>query len=206
VKFGYDKRKAHLASLVVTGEITRDDALRELEKPLYTDNELSEDKAFVAKKLGISWRSSNQLTAAPPKHYSDYPNHQQQLKMLYGADRLLARVRSRAGQLWATEILPTSSAGAREQGRRRSQGVKRRRRMNQRTLTRGRLTNGALLSTIAAPFRAVMRHRSLLLKMVGSTSAPPTRGSLFAQLLGGARPALMLSMYALTYAVIFGCA
>lgn len=94
-KFNYDKRKAHLASLVVTGEMTRDQAIEELKKPLYTDNELAEDKAFVAKKLGISVEELDELTHAPPKHYTDYPNHQRYMKLLYGADRLLWHLRYR---------------------------------------------------------------------------------------------------------------
>jgi N-acetyl sugar amidotransferase len=75
-KYGYDKRKAHLASLIIAGEITRETALLELEKPLYTENELSEDKAFVAKKLGISVAELDDLVAAPPRHYTEFPNHE----------------------------------------------------------------------------------------------------------------------------------
>jgi N-acetyl sugar amidotransferase len=75
-KFGYDKRKAHYASLVVAGEMTRDAALAELEKPLYTDNELAEDKAFVAKKLGISVEELQDLIDQPPRHYTEFPNNQ----------------------------------------------------------------------------------------------------------------------------------
>ena len=81
-KFGYDKRKAHLASLVVTGEMTRDAALAELEKPLYSDNELAEDKAFIAKKLGISVADLEEFIKAPPRHWSEFPNHQAKLKRL----------------------------------------------------------------------------------------------------------------------------
>jgi aminotransferase len=85
-KFGYDKRKAHLASLVVTGEITRDQALAELEKPLYTENELAEDKAFIAKKLGISVQELDELVHAPPRHYSEYPTHEATARRFYAVD------------------------------------------------------------------------------------------------------------------------
>ena len=73
-KFGYDKRKAHLSSMIVAGEITRAEALVELEKPLYTENELAEDKTFIAKKLGLSVAELDDLVAAPPRHYSEFPN------------------------------------------------------------------------------------------------------------------------------------
>lgn len=91
-KFGYDKRKAHLASLVVTGEITRDQALAELEKPLYTENELAEDKAFIAKKLGISVHELDELVTAPPRHYSEYPTHEATAKRFYAVDGMVRGV------------------------------------------------------------------------------------------------------------------
>lgn len=97
-KFNYDKRKAHLASLIVSGEITRDEALKELEKPLYTENELADDKAFVAKKLGISVDELDELVHAPPKHYTDYPNSQSRTQALYKLEAFYRNMRSRIGR------------------------------------------------------------------------------------------------------------
>lgn len=71
-KFGYDKRKAHLSSLIVAGAMTRNEALIEMEKPLYTDNQLAEDTAFVAKKLGFTIEELRALVAAHPRHYTDF--------------------------------------------------------------------------------------------------------------------------------------
>jgi len=73
-KFGFDKRKAHLASLVVSGQITRDEALKELEKPLYDTNELQEDKEFLAKKIGLSLEEFNEIMNQPNKTFEDYPS------------------------------------------------------------------------------------------------------------------------------------
>lgn len=53
-KFGIDKRKAHLSNLILTGEITRDEALRELQQPTYDEDLKVQDKVYVAKKLGFS--------------------------------------------------------------------------------------------------------------------------------------------------------
>lgn len=78
-KFGYDKRKAHLSSLIVASSMTREAALTELEKPLYTDNELAADTAFVAKKLGFSLEELNALVAAPPRHYKDFATNEAQI-------------------------------------------------------------------------------------------------------------------------------
>ena len=57
-RFGYDKRKPHLSSMILAGEITRKDALRELEKPLYDENELKRDILFITKNWGLVWKSS----------------------------------------------------------------------------------------------------------------------------------------------------
>jgi aminotransferase len=80
-KFGYDKRKAHLSSLIVAGQMTRKVALQELERPLYTDNELVEDMAFVAKKLGITVDELRDLIAQPPRYYNEFPTNGTQVKL-----------------------------------------------------------------------------------------------------------------------------
>jgi len=73
-KFGYDKRRAHLASLIVSGQITRDKALKELEKPLYDPQELVEDKEFLAKKMGLSIDEFDEIMSMPNKTFKDYPS------------------------------------------------------------------------------------------------------------------------------------
>lgn len=54
VKFQADKRKAHLSTLILSGQMTRDEALRELQQPTYDEDVQRRDKAYVAKKLGFS--------------------------------------------------------------------------------------------------------------------------------------------------------
>lgn len=73
-KFGIDKRKAHLSSLIVSGQITRDEALAELGKPLYQAGEADEDLAFVAKKLDFSVEELAGLIDAPSRPHTDYAN------------------------------------------------------------------------------------------------------------------------------------
>lgn len=78
-KFGYDKRKAHLSSMVVCGQITRDEALDELKRPLYDPKQLAEDKQFVSKKLGITVEELDALIAQPPRHFTEFPHHGRKL-------------------------------------------------------------------------------------------------------------------------------
>ena len=53
-KFGHDIRRAQLSSLVVTGQISREEALKELENPPLSDNESKELFSNVAEKLSIT--------------------------------------------------------------------------------------------------------------------------------------------------------
>lgn len=73
-RFGYDIRKAWLSSLVITGQMTRDEALEELKYPPLTKEESAELFKNVAAKLGISeeeLRSYHEL----PKKYLKYRNN-----------------------------------------------------------------------------------------------------------------------------------
>lgn len=81
-KFGYDKRRAHLASLVVSGEMLREQALVELEHPPFEPNDARQDKLFVAKKLGVSEADFDAILAGPCKTYLDYPSNARRIEKL----------------------------------------------------------------------------------------------------------------------------
>lgn len=74
-RFGYDKRRAHLSSLVLAGQMSRDAALAELEKPMYPPDELEEDLEFVRKKLELSENEFASILQAPTRHHTDYPSY-----------------------------------------------------------------------------------------------------------------------------------
>jgi aminotransferase len=82
VKFGYDKRRAHLASLVVSGQMTRESAKAELEEPPFDPMTIQDDKVYFAKKLGISLNEFESIMAERPKFYSDYPNSEKTYALL----------------------------------------------------------------------------------------------------------------------------
>lgn len=73
-KFNIDKRKAHLSSLIVSGFITRQEALDKLREPLYDDSELIQDKDFISNKLGISISELDKYVEGPNRHYSEFKN------------------------------------------------------------------------------------------------------------------------------------
>lgn len=75
VKFGYDKRRAHLSSLIVSGEISREEALDEMEnKNAYLEQEMLADKDYILKKLEITEDEWEGIMNAPNKTEYDYKN------------------------------------------------------------------------------------------------------------------------------------
>jgi len=65
-KFGYDKRRVHLSTLVVSGQMSRADAIRMLETPPYLDPQQEEqDRLFAMKKLGFTEQSFQEYMKAP---------------------------------------------------------------------------------------------------------------------------------------------
>jgi N-acetyl sugar amidotransferase len=87
-KFGFDKRRAHLSSLINADQISRDQALEELEMEPYDASLKADDHKFIAKKLGISTDELDALVRSARKDYKEYPNQE----WLFD---LLLRVRSR---------------------------------------------------------------------------------------------------------------
>jgi len=72
-KFGYDKRRMHLTSLIHSRQMTREEALHELNKPLYTNEELNTDMNYVLSNLRISRNEFETIMKTPAKKYEDYP-------------------------------------------------------------------------------------------------------------------------------------
>lgn len=73
-KFGFDKRKAHFSSLIASGQMSRDEALEELNKPLYQPDERVIDVEYVTKKLGFDEAEWEAIMTAPPRRATDFPN------------------------------------------------------------------------------------------------------------------------------------
>ena len=89
VKFHIDYRRATLSSQICAGEITREEALEILEHPPFDAARVPAEKAYVAKKFGITVDELEAILAAPPKTHRDYPNSERLLETLYGAYRRL---------------------------------------------------------------------------------------------------------------------
>lgn len=90
-KFGFDKRRAHLSSLVCVGQISRDEALARLEHQPYTEAMQAQDRIFVVKKLGITDEEFENIMKAPHKTIYDYPNYR---KAIETKEKIKGKIRS----------------------------------------------------------------------------------------------------------------
>lgn len=71
-KFGIDKRKAHLSALICSNQITRDEALKELQTSTHNELEASNEKEYLIKKFGISAEDFETIMQAKPKTFHNY--------------------------------------------------------------------------------------------------------------------------------------
>jgi N-acetyl sugar amidotransferase len=91
-KFGIDKRRAHLSSLVCSGQITREQALDELTRPICPPNKLNEYKNYVMGKLGLSEAEFESIMVSPVRSFRDYPSNDRLFRGLFAARRILSNV------------------------------------------------------------------------------------------------------------------
>jgi N-acetyl sugar amidotransferase len=88
-KFGFDKRKAHLSSLICSGQISRARALEELKMPLYSESQLTEHKEYLLKKWEISAEEFDTIMSEIPKNHMDYPNNKKLIDLALKIKRKL---------------------------------------------------------------------------------------------------------------------
>jgi N-acetyl sugar amidotransferase len=92
VKFNMDKRRPHLSSLIVSGQMTREEALRKLEESLYEPTELEIDINYLCKKLRISRQEFDGFMGAKTHDYSDFPNWDGSYQLVRNVKRAVSKV------------------------------------------------------------------------------------------------------------------
>jgi N-acetyl sugar amidotransferase len=73
-RFGYEKRRAHFSSLIMTGQMTREAALNRISRPEMDEHFLNQEFEYVAGKLELSVDELQNLFNLPKKTYRDYKN------------------------------------------------------------------------------------------------------------------------------------
>ena len=71
-KFGYDKRKAHFSSLILTNQMTRKEAIEKLKSYPLSEDEINNEFRFISKKLDITEENLRKLLNDKNKSFKDY--------------------------------------------------------------------------------------------------------------------------------------
>ena len=96
-KFGYDIRLAHYSSLILTNQMTREEALKKVAILPYDEEAVKEDFEYVATKLGFTVNEFKEIMKGKNKTYRDYKNSMALIEMgmkvmrFIGGERKLIR-------------------------------------------------------------------------------------------------------------------
>lgn len=92
IRFGYDKRLAHLSSLILSHQVERSEALLELaDNSTYPDQLRQSDKRFVAKKLGLSVDDLEMLMKPPTEIGREYPSNEKAYRIAFNLREFWSR-------------------------------------------------------------------------------------------------------------------
>ena len=80
-RFGYDTRRVQFSSLILTGQMSREEALNQLKLPAYDSEEIKHEFEFVANKLGISKEELQTYFNMPKKTHLDYKSQENVYKL-----------------------------------------------------------------------------------------------------------------------------
>lgn len=75
-RFGFDTRRVQYSSLILTGQLTREEALEKLKKPAYDPETIEEEFIYIANKLKIKPEELRDYFEMPKKFYWDYKNQE----------------------------------------------------------------------------------------------------------------------------------
>ena len=73
-KFGIDKRKINLSAQVLSGAISREKALAQLQQPFASEEDLQRTQSYVQKKLELTEDEFLSVMNSPGKNTFDYPS------------------------------------------------------------------------------------------------------------------------------------
>jgi N-acetyl sugar amidotransferase len=88
-KFFIDKRKAHLSTLIFSGQMTKEEAMKELSEPTYDIHLQTEDKEYVAKKLDFSLKEFEALIKLPNRKHEEFGTDAKERSVYFKAMKAL---------------------------------------------------------------------------------------------------------------------
>jgi N-acetyl sugar amidotransferase len=95
-KYNIDKRKAHMSSLICSGQMTREQALEELAKPTYDPMLQEQDKKYIAKKLGFSDGEFEAIINLPPVPHEFYGTDKAMRKFVFNVNKTVKKIFSKS--------------------------------------------------------------------------------------------------------------
>ena len=75
-RFGFDTRRIQFSSLILTGQMKREEAVEKLKKPAYNPETIEDEFNFIATKLGITPLLLKEYFNMPKKFYWNYKNQE----------------------------------------------------------------------------------------------------------------------------------
>ena len=84
-----DYRRATFSSQIISGQLTREEALEELKSLPYSSQNITKDKEYISKKYRITLNQLEEYLSAPPKTYRDFPNSKNKIEWFYNQYRKL---------------------------------------------------------------------------------------------------------------------
>lgn len=95
-KFGYDKKRAHLSSLIANKEITREEALRQFEdKTIYPEEEMLKDRNYILGKLEININEWERIMKSHNKTEDDYSNNKNLLTICFKIKKIMRKLKNK---------------------------------------------------------------------------------------------------------------
>ncbi len=73
-RFGFDTRRVQYSSLILTKQMTREEALENLKRPAYNPETIVDEFNYIATKLGINTDELKRYFKSEKKFYTDYKN------------------------------------------------------------------------------------------------------------------------------------
>jgi putative aminotransferase len=73
-RFGFEKRRAHFSSLIMSQQMTRDEAMQRISTPEMNENFLKQEFEYVAHKLDLTREQLQELFELPKKYYYNFKN------------------------------------------------------------------------------------------------------------------------------------
>ena len=80
-RFGFDTRRVQFSSLILTKQITREEALQKLKTPAYNPETIEDEFNYIATKLGITTDELRSYFKMEKKFYWDYKNQENIFKV-----------------------------------------------------------------------------------------------------------------------------